>query len=153
MSGTLNLMEGTARHSSVAPDAVEIWFTIEKDAEGCPESQDREELWATTLHGDAFRLDSTPFFASDIAAGDVVSAFKTEAGFCGFERVISRSGNSSFRIWLRDVVAHDAVKIVDALRELHCNVEITLKRLIAVNVPADREERVWQYLEAGRVLS
>jgi hypothetical protein len=74
-------MDGTASHPAVTPDAVEIWFKIEKDAEGFPESQDWEELWATPIQGDTFRLDNTPFFVKDIAAGDVVSAVKTEAGF------------------------------------------------------------------------
>ncbi len=67
-----------------------------------------------------------------------------------FQNVISRSGNSIFRIWLQDKVAHDGVEIVEALRELGVHVETTLERLIAINVPPDRENEVWAYLEAGR---
>ncbi len=95
-------------------------------------------------------MDSTPFFVKDLAAGDGVSAVKTEEGLYRFENVISRSGNSNFRIWLHDAVAHDNVKIVEALREFGCHVEITLERLVAIDVPPDRENEVWEYLEAGR---
>jgi hypothetical protein len=143
-------MGETAADSETTPEAVEIWFKIEKDAEGYPESQDWEELWATPLEGGRFRLDSTPFFVKDIAAGDVVSAVKTEEGFYRFEKIISRSGNSNFRIWLHDAVTHDSMKIVEALRELGCRAEITLERLIAIDVHPDRENEIWEYLEAGR---
>lgn len=143
-------MGETASHSAMTPEAVEIWFPIEKDSEGYPQSQDWEELWATPVEGGCFRLDSTPFFVKDIAAGDVIATVTTEEGLYTFQKIISRSGNSSFRIWLHDVVAHDGVKIVEALRELGVHVEITLGRLIAINVSPDRENEIWEYLEAGR---
>jgi len=143
-------MGETASHSAMTPEAVEIWFPIEKDSEGYPQSQDWEELWATPVEGGSFRLDSTPFFVKDIAAGDVIAAVRTEEGWHSFQKIISRSGNSSFRIWLQDAVAHDSVKIVEALRRLGGHVETTLERLIAINVSPDRENEVWAYLEAGR---
>src|SRR5437016_3843802 len=126
-------MGETASDAEMTFGSVEVWFKIEKDAEGYPESQEWEELWATPVEG-GFRLDSTPFFVKDIAAGDVVSAVKSEEGFYRFEEIISRSGNSNFRIWLHDAVAHEGVKIVEVLRELGCHVEITLERLIAIDV-------------------
>ena len=89
MPDILNLRGGTARDSEMTPETVEIWFKIEKDATGYPESQDWEELWATPVEGGSFRLDSTPFFVRDIAAGDVVSAVKTDEGLYRFEKVIS----------------------------------------------------------------
>jgi hypothetical protein len=144
-------MGETANDAEMKPRAVEIWFKIEKDAEGYPKSQDWEELWATPVEGDGFRLDSTPFFVKGIAAGDVVSAVKTEKGRYTFERVISRSGNSNFRIWLHDTVKNEGTKIAEALQEFGCHVEITLERLIAIDVPADCENEVWEYLEAGEV--
>ena len=143
-------MSETASDSEMTPEAVEIWFKIEKDAKGYPESQDREKLWATTVEGGSFRLDSTPFFVKDIAAGDVVSAVRTEEGLYRFERIISRSGNSNFRIWLHDAEPHNSVKIVEAPRVLGCHVEITLERVIAIDVLPDRENEIWEYLKAGR---
>ncbi len=133
----------------MTPAPIEVWFRIEKDAEGYPKSQDWEELWASPVEGGGFRLDSTPFFVRDIAAGDVISAVETEEGRYRFERVISRSGNSNFRIWLHDSMVQEREKIVQTLRDLGCHVEVTLERLIAIDVPAGRENDAWGFLQAG----
>ena len=77
-------------------------------------------------------MESTPFFIKDVALGDIVSAERTKEDWYRFERIISRSGNSNFRIWLDDTVAHDGDKIAQELRELGCKVEITLERLITL---------------------
>ena len=141
---------GDENSSPLAKGSVEIWFEIQKDEEGFPTSQDWEELWATPIEGGGFRLKSTPFFIKDVALGDIVSAERTKEDWYRFERIISRSGNSNFRIWLDDMVAHDGDKIAQELRELGCKVEITLERLIAIDVSADREPDVWDYLQAGQ---
>lgn len=136
-------------HPKSAEEAVEIWFSIQKDDEGYPQSQDWEELWASPVQGCCFRVESTPFFAKEIASGDVVSAVKTDGGVHRFERVVSRSGHSNFRIWLRDGLM-DRESIIRALGELGCRTEVTLERLIAIDVSPDHEPAVWKYLEAGR---
>ena len=128
---------------------VEIWFKIQKDAEGNPKTQDWEDLWSVPLEGGAFRVASTPFFITGIASGDVVSAVRTDEGWYKFESVISRSGNSNFRIFLHDGVLQNRGLIVRVLQELGCHVECTLERLLALDGPADRETEVWVYLQAG----
>jgi hypothetical protein len=148
MLDILKFMDETG-NSELLQDPVEIFFKIEKDHEGYPKSQDWEDLWCSPVAGGGFRVDSSPFFVKEIASGDIVSAVRTEEGWYKFEAVISRGGNSNFRIWLRDGMAEDRDKIVQALRELGCHVEVTLERLIAIDVPADRETEVWDYLEAG----
>jgi hypothetical protein len=132
----------------MTPEPIEVWFKIEKDAEGYPVSQDWEELWASPVEA-GFRLDSTPFFVKDIATGDVVSAVKTEEGYYRFDRIVSRSGNSNFRIWLHDAAVHEREEIAAVLRGLGCHVETTLERLIAIDVPARCESAAWEYLRAG----
>ena len=77
-------------------EAVEIWFKIEKDAEGYPESQDWEELWGTPVEGGSFRLNSTPFFVKDIAAGDVVSAVKTEEACIASRKLSPEAATATF---------------------------------------------------------
>jgi hypothetical protein len=141
---------GGENSSPFAKGPVEIWFEIQKDEECFPTSQDWEELWATPIEGGGFRLESTPFFVKDIALGDIVSAERTKEDWYKFERIISRSGNSNFRIWLDDTAAQGGGKIAQELRTLGCKVEITLERLIAIDVSADREPDVWDYLQAGQ---
>ena len=136
--------------SQLVSGYVEIWFKIQKDEEGYPRSQSWEELWGTPVGGGGFRLESTPFFVKGIALGDVVAAERTQEGRYKFERIISRSGNSNFRIWLDDTKAQDACNIAQEIRKFGCKVEITLERLIAIDVSADREAEVWEYLEVGR---
>jgi hypothetical protein len=129
-------------------EPVEIWFRISKDADGYP-SQEWEQLyaWPTT---EGYQLDNVPFFARGIAVGDVVIASKTEEGWLGFDRVAKRSGHSTFRIWLSEGVGLSATRVLEDLRGLGCRAEITLERLIAIDVSLDRETQVWDFLAAGR---
>ena len=128
---------------------VEIWFKIQKDAEGNPKTQDWEDLWSLPLEGGVFQVLSTPFYVTGVASGDIVSAVRNDEGWYRFEAVVSRSGNSNFRIFLHDGVALNRDLIVQVLQELGCHVECTHDRLIALDVPADREAEVWDYLQAG----
>ena len=56
------------------PDAIEIWFPIEKDEDGYPQSQDWEQLWSWPTEG-GYRIDNIPFF----------SAVKTDKGWYCFD--------------------------------------------------------------------
>jgi hypothetical protein len=46
-------------------------FRLIRDADDCP-SADWEHLWAIPRGGDLFELDNVPFFAKEVAAGDLV---------------------------------------------------------------------------------
>lgn len=127
------------------PEPVEIWCPVEKDAAGYPR-QDREQLYAWPT-SDGYELDNVPFFVKGLAVGDVVAASMADGGRLAFDRVVKRSGHSTFRIWLTEPTA---IRVLDDLRRLGCAAEVTLERLIAIDVPPDREAQAWEFLEAGR---
>ena len=129
-------------------DSVEIWFPVEKDAAGHP-NQEWEQLYAWPVQG-GYRLNNVPFFAKDLALDDVVTARKGERGLLVFDRVVSRSGHSTFRIWLSAQQEQASGAIMNAVRDLGGHAEMTLDRLIAVDAPPERESRIWDYLEGGQ---
>ena len=100
-----------------SPDAVEIWFPIEKDAEGYPQSQDWEQLWSWPTEG-GYRIDNIPFFVDGIACGDIVSAIKADKGWYCFDAVVARSGNSTYRCWLADELEEKSEDVLTDLRGL-----------------------------------
>ena len=130
-------------------DSVEIWFRVPPDAHGYPSSQPWEQLYATPLGDAVYRVGNIPFFARGIAFGDTVTAHTTEAGWLEFGDVVGRSGHSTFRLWVAEQV-RDVEAVARQLKDYGCQVERTLERLLAVDVPPDLEESVWQFLQAGK---
>jgi Domain of unknown function (DUF4265) len=78
------------------PDFVKIRFALEQDADGWPPVR-HEGLWAVPLGRDTFRLGNTPWFARDIATGDVVRAELRDENWWFLER-LQRSGNCTIRV-------------------------------------------------------
>jgi Domain of unknown function (DUF4265) len=128
-------------------ESVEIWFPVEKDAAGHP-NEDWEQLYAWPIES-GYQLNNIPFFARDLALDDVVAARKGDRGLL-FDHVVSRSGHSTFRIWLSSANQPSAQGIMRELRELGGEAEITLDRLIAIDAPPDCEPAIWDYLKAGQ---
>jgi hypothetical protein len=128
--------------------AVEIWFPVTADKDGYPSSQPWEQLhgWPTD---DGYIIDNVPFFAKDVAVGDTVSARLTANGSYQFDAVLSRSGRSVFRIWLSEEAAVRLPKITAEIEGLGCRSEITLGRLIAIDVPAEAEQSAWDFVQRG----
>ena len=108
----------------MSEDSVEIWFPVEKDATGHP-NQDWEQLYAWPIHG-GYRLNNIPFFVKNLALDDVVAARKGDRGELVFDRVLSRSGHSTFRIWLSAEKQQNAESIMHDVRDLGGLAEITL---------------------------
>lgn len=82
----------------------EVWFAIEKDADGYPTTRDWEGLRAVK-RGRHYEIRSAPFYAKGIAYGDVVKAENSAEGFLKFQEVIQRGGFSIFRLYLRKLIA------------------------------------------------
>jgi Domain of unknown function (DUF4265) len=80
------------------PQLVEIWFNIEKDADGYPESKSREGLLASH-QGENFRIESVPFYLKNVSRGDVVSA--THGELLEFHNVVERGGHNTCRLLIK----------------------------------------------------
>lgn len=77
-----------------------------------------EQLWARQVDASHFELCCVPFFAYDLALGDVVEAVSNSGQHCVVTRVTERSGRYVFRVWFgeaadppRDVVAEQLVEM------------------------------------------
>jgi hypothetical protein len=128
-------------------DAVEVWFRIEKDEDGYPKSQDWEQLWCDRTEN-GFRIDNIPFFVKGIAVGDIISTRETENATYEFDRVLARGGHDTYRIWLSEEMKDCADLVMKELENSGCQAEITLGRMIAVDVPPDKiitvRDRLWK---------
>jgi len=76
-------------------ELVEVWFPIEKDADGYPESKSWEGMLSrVTSRG--FLLESVPFYLKNVSRGDVVAA--EEGDFLRFSHVVERGGHNTYRL-------------------------------------------------------
>jgi len=141
----VNKAESTAENH-----VVEVWFHIEKDEDGYPESKDWEALLCSCLvSSDQFQVKSIPFYVKGIAVADTVSATEAEEGYYKFDRIVSRGGHATYRLF----VEKSAESVEQELEGLGCDVEKTAKgKLLAVDVPTDRKDQVRDYLFEGRRL-
>ena len=92
-----------------------------------------EQLWARKIDEGRFELCCIPFFAYDIALGDVV---ETDSQYM-VQRVIRRSGRFVFRVWFGDSF-QPRREIADQLQALGALVEWSSPNLLAVDA-ADEE--------------
>jgi hypothetical protein len=83
---------------------IEVWFPIEKDAEGYPTSRDFEGLRCEPLNSNSVSctIVSVPFYLRNVAYGDTITTRQNPSGYVEFDKVIARSGHSVYRILLYD---------------------------------------------------
>ena len=106
-------------------------------------------MWALPKGKGLFQVDNIPFFATDIALGDIVSATEEEGAF-RFQEVVQPSGHSTLRVAISQAADVPAVRAL--FEQKGCSVEQShLPRLIAVDVPSSVPlESLRPLLEAGR---
>lgn len=108
---------------------VKIAFEVECD----PDSVEIETMWAIPTAG-GYQLDNIPFYAYDVAYGDIVSAeAEEENGLLFFVDLVHPSGNSCVRLWFEDTDKVQSVR--NKLRGMGCDSELNGTRLVAVDVP------------------
>ncbi len=129
---------------------VEVWAFIEKDECGYPKSQDWEDLGAWPIDDRTVRIQSIPFFAKNIASGDIANVTQAKKGFMAVDRIVQHCGHSIFRIFLNEKSLSNRDKVVCELKQRGADVEVTLDRLLAVDAPPEHEPVIWEYLEQGR---
>ena len=98
---------------------VKIRFALERDESGWPPAES-EGLWALPVDMNLFRLDNTPWFASGVAADDIVEASPDRDGVLWFVRVRSRGERTVIRVIPRadGPLAGDRQAVLDAFTPL-----------------------------------
>lgn len=123
--------------------SVEIWFRIQKDEDGYPESKSWEQLlaWPVAERDDYFSLESIPFFVKGIARGDIVRAKLAqnsevqEGEFFEFDYLVQRGGHNTYRLLLRRKRPDDPDFTEDELLKKGLALEIEYRDFFAIDVP------------------
>ncbi len=111
---------------------VKMLIRLEQDEDGYPPTTE-ESLWVIPLGQGLFQVDNTPFFAWELALGDVVEA-APEEGVWRFKQVVRRSGHATLRLILYEVAEVPAV--IEQFTQLGCSSERShIPGLIALDVP------------------
>jgi hypothetical protein len=117
----------------------EVWFRIEKDADGYPQSKSWEGLWAVKSADGNFVIRSIPFYLKNVSAGDTVEA---EMGdFLAFTRVVARGGHHTYRLFISKDHQVEIHEIENELVSLGLAVEKDIGILLAVDVPPTVDQR------------
>ena len=139
-------MSDKQTHSGEAAASwVEVWFKIEKDADGYPESKSWEGLWAKQRNG-VYTLKSVPFYLKNVSIGDEVEA--AEGEFLEFQKVVARAGHNTYRLLLSESHRSKLREIVKELEELGLTVETEIGMLLAIDVGNWVIESVFTQMEA-----
>lgn len=106
-----------------------------------------ESVWATK-QGDYYRIDNIPFFAPNIALGDLVGVEKDE-GELHFDKLVQPSGHSTIQMVIFE--ESKVLQVGSELVKLGCTWEGShIKKLISVDVPKDIDYSVIKnYLDKG----
>ncbi len=126
--------------------AVEVQFQLEQLEPGWPPTS-VEAIWCVPADGvdDGYRVTNVPIHVLDIARDDVISVKPSEAGPLEFVGVLRRSGHSTLRVIVADLMDTDAV--AEALGDLGAVVQNTyISQLLAVDLPSTIDFtaiRVW----------
>jgi len=103
------------------------------------EQETVETMWAEIMDEDAgiYQLDSIPFYAPDLAAGDVISAvYDDDEGMLTYKETVSYSGNSTVQVIIFDETAAPA-DIMKVFEELGCATEQFKEKYFVIDVPVE----------------
>ena len=104
-----------------------------------------ESVWARPVV-QGYQLDNIPFYAREAAYNDIVAADPDEDGVLWYAGLIVASGHSTIRLWFEN--ESDVAGVRDRLREMGCQSELDLPRLVAVDIPPSLPyEKVKEYFE------
>ena len=125
---------------------VKIVFEIERDEDGYPPEK-YESIWASELGGKLYKIDNIPFFVRGVSCEDVVTA-EIHDGELRFQKVVSYSENSTFRLIIYDLNEVEAVRT--RMRAFGCDVEGTgIPGLLAINVPRVAMIETMNFIKSG----
>jgi len=111
----------------------EILFELEQGEEGCPADK-WERLWACKVAPGQYSIDNIPVFVKGISTGDVVSVEQVGTEL-HFKKLIRRSDNSVFRLFVHDLSDIKATR--ETFRNMGCEWEQSrFPNLIAIEIPS-----------------
>lgn len=98
-----------------------------------------EQLWGREIESNTFELCCIPFFAYNLALGDIVETGSYETRKFVVNRLVSTAGHKTFRLFFRRSDRWD--EIVDEIRGIGCTVEPRwrMSKLVAVDVAQEQE--------------
>ncbi|WNG23729.1 DUF4265 domain-containing protein [Cystobacter fuscus] len=110
-------------------ERLKLRFPFE-NAEG---EEETETLWVIKRE-DGYEVDNIPFYAKEVALGDVVAARPDASGVLWYSELVRPSGHSTLQLWFSR--QEDVESVREALRQRGCASELSdLPRLVAVDVP------------------
>lgn len=102
-------------------------------------SAEVETLWATSVGGDNYRLENSPFWAYGVSWEDVVFApFSKEEGLPTFQSVVTKAGNRTVRVIFDPPISdgNESDKVLQGLVSLGCSYEGMNPKYVSVNIPS-----------------
>lgn len=129
-------------------ERVKIVFELERDEDGYPPFES-EAVWAVALPTGNYRIDNIPFYAYDLALGDVVKATEDPTNrLLRFDAIMEVSSNNTIRMAIPEPGRMKAVQ--DELRKMGCESEVIgVEGLISVNIPGERLVEAIAFVEQG----
>lgn len=93
-----------------------------------------EQLWARDVGDNRFEICCIPFFAYDLALGDIVSCAPAGARQYVNQNVVEQSGHYTFRVWFgRPSAPALKLEVVQELAALQARLEWASENLLAVD--------------------
>ena len=110
-------------------------------------------MWAEHAGADRYRLLNLPYMVEGVALGDIVAVKPERIGrWPLFDRVVERSGHSSYRIALQDGATFDGAfrAAWEPLAAIGCGVERFSERFAGIDVPPTTDvSEAYRLLEEG----
>lgn len=109
-----------------------------------------ESVWTKKV-GENYQIENIPFFANNIALGDIVSV-EDDEGELYFEELIEASENSTIRIVFFEV--EHKIGVCNMIEKFECDWEGShLPKLVSINVPSDvNYKEVKSYLDSLNII-
>ncbi len=122
----------------VSQQLVKLRFRLDRDEDGWPPAES-EGLWAKAQGGDTYRIENTPWFVRNLAAGDIVRANAGSDGVLWATEKATWSGHCTIRVIPRadGPLQGDLQAVLDAFTSLGVTGEGAQQYgMVALDVPA-----------------
>lgn len=120
---------------------MKVRFELERNDDGWPPASS-EGLWATPVDEDLVRLDNNPWFARNVACGDIYRVRRDADGVLWAVECVEWSGNCTIRVipFSAGPLAGNRQAVIDAFTPLGVDGEgIEQFGMVSLNVPPDAD--------------